>query len=101
MGRRRACTSWRAFWRMQDSSRPPTGIRCGAWLRWSRSTRSRRTKRKRMPEGDTIWRTARTLQRAIGGKVVTRFETVLVKLARVDDDTPIAGRTVESVESEG
>ena len=54
-----------------------------------------------MPEGDTLWRTARTLQRAIGGQVVTRFETVLVKLARVDDDTPIAGRTVDSVESEG
>jgi endonuclease VIII len=54
-----------------------------------------------VPEGDTIWRTARTLERAIGGRVVTRFETVLVKLARVDDDTPIAGRTVESVKSEG
>ena len=54
-----------------------------------------------MPEGDTLWRTARTLQRALGGQVVTRFETVLVKLARVDDDTPVAGRTVESVESEG
>src|SRR5689334_22084520 len=60
----------------------------------------RRT-RTRVPEGDTIWRTARTLQRAIGGKVVTRFETVLVKLARVNEDTPVAGRTVESVESEG
>ena len=54
-----------------------------------------------MPEGDTIWRTARTLQRAIGGRVVTRFETVLVKLARVDEDTPLAGRSVESVESKG
>jgi endonuclease-8 len=54
-----------------------------------------------VPEGDTIWRTARTLERAIGGRVVTRFETVLVKLARVDDDTPVAGRTVESVKSEG
>ena len=28
-----------------------------------------------MPEGDTIFRTARTLQRAIGGQTVTRFET--------------------------
>jgi endonuclease-8 len=54
-----------------------------------------------VPEGDTLWRTARTLERAIGGQVVTRFETVLVKLARVDDDTPIAGRTVERVDSEG
>jgi endonuclease VIII len=54
-----------------------------------------------MPEGDTLFRMAATLQRAIGGQVVTRFETVLPKLARVDVDTPIAGRTVERVESAG
>lgn len=54
-----------------------------------------------MPEGDTLWRTARTLERAIGGRVVTGFETVLPTLARVDEDTPLAGRTVESVEAEG
>ena len=38
-----------------------------------------------MPEGDTIFRTARTLHRALGGQTVTRFETVLPKLARVAD----------------
>jgi endonuclease-8 len=54
-----------------------------------------------MPEGDTIFRTARTLQHALAGQTVTRFETVLPKLARVDCDTPLAGRTVESVESRG
>ena len=54
-----------------------------------------------MPEGDTLWRTARTLERAISGRLVTRFETVLPKLARVDEDTPVAGRTVERVESQG
>src|ERR1017187_7390390 len=54
-----------------------------------------------MPEGDTIFRTARTLTRALGGQTVTRFETVLPKLARVDYDTPLAGRTVDSVESRG
>ena len=54
-----------------------------------------------MPEGDTIFRAARTLHRALAGKVVTRFESVLVHLARVDDDQPIAGRTVESVTSVG
>ena len=54
-----------------------------------------------MPEGDTIFRTARTLQQALAGKVVKRFETVLPKLARVDDQTPIAGRSVERVESQG
>jgi endonuclease-8 len=54
-----------------------------------------------MPEGDTIYRAARALQKAIGGKVVTDFETGLAKLARVNDDTPLAGRTVEKVESRG
>jgi len=54
-----------------------------------------------MPEGDTIYRAARALQRAIGGKVVTGFETGLAKLARVDDDSPLMGRVVEKVESRG
>ena len=54
-----------------------------------------------MPEGDTIHRTADTLQRAIGGQVVTRFESVLPKLVRVDADTPLRGRTVERVEARG
>ncbi|HWW96652.1 MAG TPA: DNA-formamidopyrimidine glycosylase family protein [Edaphobacter sp.] len=54
-----------------------------------------------MPEGDTIYRAARALQRAIGSKVVTGFETGLAKLARVNDDTPLVGRVVEKVESRG
>ena len=54
-----------------------------------------------MPEGDTIFRAARTLNRALAGQVVTKFETQLPQLARVDYDTPVAGRTVESVESSG
>jgi hypothetical protein len=54
-----------------------------------------------MPEGDTIYRAARALQRAIGGRVVTGFETRLAKLARVDDDAALAGRVVEKVESGG
>ncbi len=54
-----------------------------------------------MPEGDTIYRAARALQRAIGGKVVTGFETGLAKLARMDDDSPLVGRVVEKVESRG
>lgn len=54
-----------------------------------------------MPEGDTIYRTARALQRAIGGKLVTGFETGLAKLARVNDDTPLVGRVIEKVESRG
>ena len=54
-----------------------------------------------MPEGDTIYRAARALQRAIGGKVVTGFETGLAPLARVNDDAPLTGRVVEKVESRG
>ncbi len=54
-----------------------------------------------MPEGDTIFRAARTLRRALAGQTVTRFETVLPKLSRIDQDAPIAGRIVESVESRG
>jgi endonuclease-8 len=54
-----------------------------------------------MPEGDTIFRAARTLHRALAGKVVTRFESVFPQLTRVDEDTPIAGRTVEAVSSSG
>jgi endonuclease VIII len=54
-----------------------------------------------MPEGDSIYRAARALQRALGGKVVTGFETGLAKLARVNDDSPLVGRVVEKVESRG
>jgi len=52
-----------------------------------------------MPEGDTIFRAARTLHRALAGQIVTRFESVLPALMRVDADRPIAGRTIDSVTS--
>lgn len=54
-----------------------------------------------MPEGDTIFRAASTLNKALAGQVVTRFETVLPQLSRIDDDTPVTGRNIESVESRG
>jgi endonuclease-8 len=54
-----------------------------------------------MPEGDTIFRTADALQRALGGKLITRFSSVFPQLNRVDQDAPIAGRTVERVEARG
>jgi endonuclease VIII len=54
-----------------------------------------------MPEGDTIYRAAQSLQKAIGGKLVEGFETGLAKLAQVNDDTPLVGRMVEKVESRG
>jgi endonuclease VIII len=54
-----------------------------------------------MPEGDTIFRAVRTLNRALAGKTVTRFEAAFAKLTRVHDDTPIVGRTIESVSARG
>src|SRR5687767_10460511 len=54
-----------------------------------------------MPEGDTIFRAARTLQRALAGRTVTRFESVFPRLTRVDDDAPIRGRTIDRVEARG
>ena len=54
-----------------------------------------------MPEGDTIHRAARTLQAALAGRTITRFETVFPQLARIDEDAPLAGRTVESVTAAG
>ena len=54
-----------------------------------------------MPEGDTIFRAARTLNRALAGKPVVRFESVLPALTRVHEDHPITGRLVESVSSLG
>jgi endonuclease-8 len=54
-----------------------------------------------MPEGDTIFRSARALHRALSGEKVTRFETAYALLARVDDQTPVAGRTIECIESRG
>lgn len=54
-----------------------------------------------MPEGDTIYRAARTLHRALAGHVVTKFESVLPKLTRVDFDSGIVGRTIEKVQAEG
>jgi endonuclease-8 len=54
-----------------------------------------------MPEGDTIFRAARTLHAALAGHRVTRFESALPLLARVDVDRPLAGRTIEGVVSRG
>ncbi len=54
-----------------------------------------------MPEGDTIYRAARTLHAALAGRLITKFETVFAQLARVDHQAPLAGRTIERVDSEG
>jgi endonuclease-8 len=54
-----------------------------------------------MPEGDSIFKAARTLQRALAGQTVTHFKTELVKVARIDDQMRILGRTIERVEAAG
>jgi endonuclease-8 len=54
-----------------------------------------------MPEGDTIFRAARTLNRALAGKIVVRFESVFPALTRVHVDTPLTDRTIEAVSAAG
>ncbi len=54
-----------------------------------------------MPEGDTVFRAAEAMHRVLAGRIVTRFESVLHALARLDEDHPIAGRTIESVTARG
>jgi endonuclease-8 len=54
-----------------------------------------------VPEGDTIFRAAATLHRALAGDTVVRFASALPRLTRVDEDTPIAGRTVDEVAAAG
>jgi Formamidopyrimidine-DNA glycosylase len=54
-----------------------------------------------MPEGDTIFRTARSLGRALAGKPVTVFRSTYPLLTRFNDDTPIPGQLVERVEARG
>ena len=54
-----------------------------------------------MPEGDTIFRTARALGRALTGKPVSGFRSTYPLLTRFHDDTPLTGQTIEQVESRG
>lgn len=54
-----------------------------------------------MPEGDSIFRAARTLHRALAGKQVTAFESMLPALNRIHEDTPLTGRTIERVNAVG
>jgi endonuclease-8 len=54
-----------------------------------------------VPEGDTIFRAARTLNRALASQAVVRFESAYPALTRVHEDTPITGRLVERVTAAG
>ena len=54
-----------------------------------------------MPEGDTIFRAARTLHRVFAGKTVTRFESMFPGINRIAEDRPVVGRTIDAVASRG
>jgi endonuclease-8 len=54
-----------------------------------------------MPEGDTIFRAARTLHLALAGEVVTGFDAAVAPLSDAALDAPIVGRTVEAAEARG
>jgi len=54
-----------------------------------------------VPEGDTIYRSARALGRALTGKTITRFESGYALLVRANDEDPIAGQIVTKVEARG
>ncbi len=54
-----------------------------------------------MPEGDTIFRTARSLSRALAGKPITGFHSVFPTLTRFHDETPLTGQLVDSVDARG
>ena len=54
-----------------------------------------------MPEGDTIFRAARTLHRALAGKPVVHFESVFPALTRVHVDSPLTSQSIEAVSAAG
>jgi endonuclease-8 len=54
-----------------------------------------------VPEGDTIFRAARALHKALAGATVTAFETAYAPLASANDNSPVTGRVVERVEARG
>lgn len=54
-----------------------------------------------MPEGDTIWRTARTLRGVLAGQAVTGFRSPLPAVAATARQFQLVGQRVEKVESNG
>lgn len=54
-----------------------------------------------MPEGDTIFRAARTLHLALAGNTVTRFTSDYPALTRIHEDAPLTGRIVARVYAQG
>ena len=54
-----------------------------------------------MPEGDTIFRAAQTLRRALGGKAVTGFAIARGRATGREPSALVAGRLVSAVEARG
>ncbi|HEY6958573.1 MAG TPA: DNA-formamidopyrimidine glycosylase family protein [Candidatus Limnocylindria bacterium] len=54
-----------------------------------------------MPEGDTIFRTATVLRRAMLGQVVTGFSAVAPKVSAAARGEEIVGSTIDAIESNG
>ncbi len=54
-----------------------------------------------MPEGDTIWRTARALHAALAGKTVLSFTSCLPVVEAASRRLGVVGQTVEAVEARG
>lgn len=54
-----------------------------------------------MPEGDTIFRTARTLARALAGRTVTRFSSELARLHVDAENAELVGQVLTNVTAHG
>lgn len=54
-----------------------------------------------MPEGDTIFRSARTLTRALAGKSVTHFHSELARLSVQAENAGLVGQQVSEVSAHG
>lgn len=54
-----------------------------------------------MPEGDTLFRTAVTLRKALLGKTVERFESSVGSVRTVNENYPVSGRQISAVEARG
>ncbi len=59
------------------------------------------TQDRLVPEGDTIWRAARTLGAALGGKEVTAFSSPLPQVAGAARRLRVVGSRVEAVDPVG
>ncbi|HEX9187561.1 MAG TPA: DNA-formamidopyrimidine glycosylase family protein, partial [Vicinamibacteria bacterium] len=54
-----------------------------------------------MPEGDTIWRTARALHAALAGRTVIAFRSSMPAVAAAAERLQVVGRRVEAAEARG